>query len=66
MMDELEEHMKHHHYLKRRDDRLWLAGLAMQALVAQGSNDVWRIAHQSLAMADALLEAEERSGQAQG
>lgn len=38
------------------EKRLRLAGLAMQALVAQGSSDVWRIARQSFAMADALLE----------
>ena len=40
----------------RAADRLWLAGLAMQALVQAGSNDVWHIAHQAYAMADAMLE----------
>jgi hypothetical protein len=42
-----------------RADRIWLAGMAMQALLAQGSTDVYRIAHQSYAMADAMLEVEE-------
>lgn len=41
--------------------RLHLAGMAMQALVAQGSSDVWRIAHQSFAMADAMLEIADSS-----
>jgi hypothetical protein len=43
----------------RAADRLWLAGMAMQALVGQGSSDVRRIAHQSWAMADAMLWAED-------
>lgn len=51
---------------KRRDDRMWLSGMAMQGLIAQGGSDVWRMAHQSWQMADAMLEVEERSGQAQG
>ena len=42
-----------------RAERLHLAGLAMQALVAQGSSDVWRIARQSFAMADAMLEVDD-------
>ena len=46
--------------VKDHGQRLHLAGLAMQALVAQGSSDVWRIAHQSFAMADAMLEIADR------
>jgi len=44
---------------KRAEDRLWLAGMAMQGLVGQGSSDVYRIAHQAWAMADAMLWAED-------
>ena len=40
----------------RAGDRLWLAGMAMQGLIAQGSMDIWHIAHQAYAMADAMLE----------
>ena len=43
---------------KRADDRLWLAGLAMQALIQARGNDMYNIAHQSWAMADAMLEVE--------
>jgi hypothetical protein len=42
----------------RSADRLWLAGMAMQGLIAQGSMDIWHIAHQAYAMADAMLEVE--------
>lgn len=42
----------------RAADRLWLAGLAMQALVQARGNDMYNIAHQSFAMADAMLEVE--------
>ena len=42
----------------RAGDRLWLAGMAMQGLVAHGSSDMYNIARQSWAMADAMLEAE--------
>jgi hypothetical protein len=45
---------------KRAEDRLWLAGMAMQGLIAQGSMDIWHIAHQSYAMADAMLEVGEK------
>lgn len=44
----------------RAGDRLWLAGMAMQALVQAGSMDIWHIAHQSYAMADAMLEVGEQ------
>jgi hypothetical protein len=37
-------------------DRLWLAGLAMQALISSGSHDVYGIVRQSYAIADAMLE----------
>ena len=39
-------------------DRLWLAGMAMQALIQARGNDMYNIAHQSFAMADAMLEVE--------
>jgi hypothetical protein len=39
-------------------DRLWLAGLAMQALIQARNSDMYNIAHQSWAMADAMLEVE--------
>ncbi len=41
----------------RAADRLWLAGLAMQALIGEG-RDMYNIAQQSWAMADVMLEAE--------
>ena len=41
----------------RAADRLWLAGLAMQALIEEG-RDMYNIAQQSWAMADVMLEAE--------
>lgn len=41
----------------RAADRLWLAGLAMQVLALAG-HDMYNIAHQSWAMADAMLEVE--------
>lgn len=41
-----------------RKDRLWLAGMAMQGLIAQGGSDVWHMARQSWQMADAMLEVE--------
>jgi hypothetical protein len=41
----------------RAADRLWLAGLAMQALI-RDDRDMYSIAHQSWAMADAMLEVE--------
>ena len=41
----------------RAADRLWLAGMAMQALIADG-RDMYNIARQSWAMADAMLEVE--------
>lgn len=41
---------------KRAEDRLWLAGLAMQALIQARNSDMYNIAHQSWAMADAMLE----------
>lgn len=41
---------------KRAEDRLWLAGLAMQALIEARGNDMYNIARQSWAMADAMLE----------
>lgn len=40
------------------DKRLWLAGMAMQALVGLNLSDVHTIARQAYAMADAMLEAE--------
>jgi hypothetical protein len=45
----------------RAADRLWLAGLAMQALIQARGNDMYNIAHQSWAMADAMLEVEENA-----
>lgn len=42
---------------KRAEDRLWLAGMAMQALI-RDDRDMYGIAHQSWAMADAMLEVE--------
>ena len=42
----------------RAADRLWLAGLAMQALIQARGHDMYNIAHQSWAMADAMLEVE--------
>lgn len=44
--------------------RLHLAGMAMQALIANGGGYATDIAHQSLQMADTMLEA--ASGKAQG
>ena len=41
---------------KRAEDRLWLAGMAMQALVSLNLADVHTIARQAYAMADAMLE----------
>ena len=41
----------------RAADRLWLAGMAMQALI-RDDRDMYNIAHQSWAMADAMLEVE--------
>jgi hypothetical protein len=58
------EFLKREQEKARRDDRLRLAGLAMQGLIAQGGSDVWSIAHQSLQMADAMMEVAD--GQAQG
>ena len=40
-----------------RADRLWLAGLAMQAMI-RDDRDMYSIARQSWAMADAMLEVE--------
>jgi len=45
----------------RAADRLWLAGLAMQALIQARGHDMYNIAHQSWAMADAMLEVEENA-----
>ena len=42
----------------RAADRLWLAGLAMQALI-RDDRDMYSIAHQSWAMADRMLEVED-------
>ena len=42
----------------RSADRLWLAGLAMQALIEARGHDMYNIARQSWAMADAMLEVE--------
>lgn len=68
MMDSIEEKMKQRQARmdaeKERDDRLWLAGMAMQALIAKGGGYATDIAHQSWQMADTMLEAE--SGKAQG
>lgn len=47
------------HDAKQGEKRLWLAGMAMQALVQAGSTDVYNIARQSYAMADAMLEVEQ-------
>jgi hypothetical protein len=41
------------------DKRLWLAGMAMQAMLAKGNTDAYQIAHQSYQMADVMLEVEE-------
>ena len=38
-------------------DRLWLAGMAMQALI-RDDRDMYSIAHQAWAMADVMLEVE--------
>lgn len=46
------------HDAKQAEKRFWLAGLAMQALVQAGSHDVYYIARQSFAMADAMMEVE--------
>ena len=46
---------------KRADDRLWLAGMAMQALI-RDDRDMYGIAHQAWAMADAMLEVGDRVG----
>jgi imidazoleglycerol phosphate dehydratase HisB len=40
---------------KRAEDRLWLAGMAMQALI-RDDRDMRMIAEQAWAMADAMLE----------
>lgn len=40
-----------------RADRIWLAGMAMQALVGDG-RDMYNIARQAWAIADAMLETE--------
>lgn len=42
----------------RAADRLWLAGMAMQGLIASGSHDVYGIVRQAWGMADAMLEVE--------
>ena len=42
---------------KRAEDRLWLAGMAMQALAKVGV-EMEFIAEQAWALADAMLEAE--------
>ena len=42
----------------RAVNRLWLAGMAMQALVGLNLADVHTIARQAYAMADAMLEAD--------
>ncbi len=44
---------------KRAEDRLWLAGMAMQALI-RDDRDMYGIAHQAYAMADAMLEVGEK------
>ena len=41
----------------RAADRLWLAGMAMQAMI-RDDRDMYSIAHQSWAMADRMLEVE--------
>jgi hypothetical protein len=41
----------------RAADRLWLAGMAMQALI-RDDRDMYTIARQSWAMADRMLEVE--------
>lgn len=41
----------------RAADRIWLAGMAMQALI-RDDRDMYTIARQSWAMADAMLEVE--------
>jgi hypothetical protein len=68
MTDSIEERMKQRQAKvdaeKERDDRLWLAGMAMQGMMAAGVDDIAIIADNSWAMADAMLEAE--NGQAQG
>lgn len=46
------------HLANRSSDRLWLAGLAMQALIEARGHDMYNIARQSWAMADAMLEVE--------
>lgn len=38
--------------------RLLIAAMVTQGLVQAGSTDVYRIAHQAFAMADALIEVE--------
>lgn len=40
-----------------RADRIWLAGMAMQALIGDG-RDMYNIARQAWAMADAMLATE--------
>jgi len=42
---------------KRAEDRLWLAGMAMQALI-RDDRDMRMIAKQAWALADTMLEAE--------
>jgi hypothetical protein len=61
---ELEKHMRQQIAMKRSDDRLWLAVMAMQALIEQGFSDVWQIAYQSSDMADTMLEVAD--GQVKG
>lgn len=43
----------------RAGDRLWLAGMAMQALI-RDDRDMYSIAHQAWAMADVMLEVGEQ------
>lgn len=42
----------------RAADRLWLAGMAMQAMI-KDDRDMYSIARQSWAMADRMLEVED-------
>lgn len=53
-----EEEFENINIPKVLEDRLWLAGMAMQALVKAGSTDVYNIARQSYAMADVMLEVQ--------
>ena len=43
---------------KRAEDRLWLAGMAMQALIIGSNYDGPKIVEQAWAMADVMLEAQ--------